>query len=269
MKYANVIGLVMLVLMVAGCKEAFLEPDLIAPSSPRGLATTTGDNQIEISWLPNPEPDVAGYNVYASSSYNGKYTLIGSTKETLFIDRGISNGVTYYYAVSAYDFAGNESPFSQDVAYDTPRPEGYDVGLKDYRAYPDYAGYDFSTYSVVAYDDHLADMYFENFNGTLYLNVWQDSDIQDVGYTTSLYDVGDAPTSGWSPSKDARLITGHTYIIRTWDNHYAKVRVTSLSANGMYFDWAYQLQSNNTRLKQIIPSQRGTLTAGSGVSSRM
>src|SRR6267154_6343999 len=94
MKNSYIYGFIVSIIMFVGCQERFIEPDLIPPSSPRGLATATGDNQVEISWLPNPEPDVAGYDVYMSSSYNGKYTYIGSAKETFFIDRGTSNGYT-------------------------------------------------------------------------------------------------------------------------------------------------------------------------------
>ena len=269
MKNIFFIGLTVSALLLIGCKENFVQPDFMPPLPPRGLATATGDNQVEISWLQNPESDVAGYNVFVSSSYNGKYELIGSTKESFFVDRGSRNGNTYYYAVSAYDFSGNESELSQDVAYDTPRPEGYDVFLKDYRTNPDYAGYDFSTYSVGPYNDQYTDVYFEDYNGTLYLDVWEDSDIQDVGYTTSLYQIGEAPVSGWSPTRDVRLIVGHTYVVRTWDNHYAKLRIISLSSTKVVFDWAYQLQSGNTRLKQSIVSERGSLNFGSGAKSRL
>ena len=269
MKNIISIGLMLSTLFIIGCQENVIQVDLTPPSSPRGLATATGDNQIEVSWLPNPEPDVAGYRVYVSTSYHGTYQPIGSTTQTFFFDRGSRNGYTYYYAVSAYDFNDNESGLSQDVAYDTPRPEGYNVVLRDYHTNPGSAGYDFSTYSVGPYDDQFTDVYFENYNGTLYFDVWEDTDIQDLGYTSSLYEIGEAPVSGWSPTKDALLIPGHTYVIRTWDSHYAKIRVVSLSSGQVMFDWAYQLQSDNTRLKQSAPSQRGTLTIGSGAKSRL
>jgi hypothetical protein len=94
-------------------------------------------------------------------------------------------------------------------------------------------------------------MYFEYYNGEYYMNVRTDTDIQDVGPTNSLLDLHVAPTSGWSTSHDAILRVGHTYVVWTWDDHYAKFRVTSLSTNRVVFDWAYQLQESNPMLKPV------------------
>lgn len=240
-----------------GCDVHIFRTDLTPPSSPRGIQTYTGDNLIELDWLANPERDVTGYRVYVSSTSNGRYQMIGSTSGTTFIDRNARNGYTYYYAVSAYDFDGNESELSRDVVYDTPRPEGYNVPLYDYRSRPNLAGYDFSAYSVVRYDAQACDLFFEYYNGAVYLNVWDDSDIQDMGYTQSLYEITVAPQRGWSPTKDVPVIPGHTYVIWTWDNHFAKVRVTSVSASRVVFDWAFQLQEGNPRLRPTVQPPSG------------
>ncbi len=261
-------SLVTLLLGVYGCTEHFIAPDLTPPAMPHGISTATGDNFIEIFWHDDTDPDLAGYNVYAGSSYAGKYQLIGTTKQSSFNDLGARNGSTYYYAVSAFDFAGNESDLSPDVAYDTPRPEGYNVGVSDFRETPGSAGYDFSTYSVGPYDDKYADVFFEYYQGRYYLNVWTDSDIQDMGYTTSLYDIGEAPAAGWSPTADAQAILGHTYVVWTWDNHYAKLRVKSISPSRIVFDWAYQLASGNARLKESVKADRGAHDAGEGMKHR-
>jgi len=253
--------------LLAGCQMPSSHRDTNPPSAPKGIYTATGDNLVEIVWFSNPEPDVAGYNVFVSTSYFGRYDLIGSTGSTQFIDYGARNGQTYFYAVSAFDFAGNESDLSKDIAYDTPRPEGYSVVLNDYRVRPNLAGYDFSTYSVGQYNDDFTDIFFEYYNGTYYMDVWEDTDIQDMGYTNSLYDIAEAPEGGWSPTKDARLILGHTYVVWTWDDHYAKFRVTSLSSSRVVFDWAYQLQKGNIRLK-TSPHERKPLELGAGAKER-
>lgn len=251
-----------------GCTERLIEPDLTPPVLPQGIATATGDNLIELFWSRNTEADLAGYNVYVGTDYGGKYLFIGATTQPYFIDRGAKNGVTYFYAISAFDFAGNESDLSLDVAYDTPRPEGYGVDLNDYRTNPDIAGYDFSTYTIGPYDDKYTDIFFEYYQGRYYLNVWTDSDIQDMGYTKSLYEIGAAPTGGWSPTKDVPLIAGHTYVVWTWDDHYAKLRVKSVSPSRIVFDWAYQLAGGNTRLKGTAKSDRGFHRLGDGIKHR-
>jgi hypothetical protein len=242
--------IVALLLFASGCQMAHEAVDVTPPSAPRGLWTETGDNMIELFWDPNPEPDVAGYNVFVSGSYNGRYEWIGSVRSPYFRDTGVRNGSTYYYAVTAYDNDGNESELSRDVAYDIPRPEGYGVVLDDFRRAAATSGYDFSRYSVVPYNDLYADMYFENYQGTLYMNVREDSDIIDMGPTRSILDIREAPSSGWSPTHDVQLVVGHTYVVWTWDDHYAKFRVTNLSPGRVTFDWAYQLQQSNRLLKR-------------------
>ncbi len=235
---------------MAGCVEGINHPDMNPPTPPTGLSTATGDNFIELFWRKNPERDVAGYNVFASASYDGRYELIGSTETPYFLDKDAVNGNIYYYAVTAYDYDGNESELSRDVAYDIPRPEGYDVQMTDYHLYPATAGYDFSGYAIVRYDDDNADMYLENYNGLMYMNVRTDTDIQDMGATASILDIGAAPSDGWSPTHDVRLKAGHTYVIWTWDDHFAKFRVQSLSPSRVVFDWAYQTKPSTTLLKR-------------------
>lgn len=249
-------SIIFLGLALTGCDHFHDSYDNTPPSPPTNLRTVTGDNRVDIEWDKNPERDVAGYNVYYAYSYNGKYTLIGTTQNTYFIDDGAQNGTTYYYAVTAFDFNGNESDLSKDVAYDTPRPEGFNQAIFDYNKVPNNAGYDFSQYLVVPYDDTTADMFFEYYNGKSYVDVWKDSDIQDMGPTKDIYDISYAPTGGWVPLqsgdniKYAEVIVGHTYVIWTYNNHYAKIRISSITADRMIFDWAYQTVQGNKELKR-------------------
>lgn len=243
-----------------GCEDRIFHPDLTPPSAPRNLYAEAGDNIVELFWTQNSERDVAGYHVYAHSSSSKRFQYIGSTNTNHFIDRGIENGVTYYYAVTAHDINDNESQMSREYVFATPRPEGRDVVLKDFRQYPSSSGYDFSTYSVGRYNDDYTDIFFEYYNGRYYLNVWDDTEIQDMGYTRSLYDIIESPKTGWSPTKDERIFIGHTYVIRTWDYHYAKVRITSLTSTRILFDWAYQLQPHNPFLKSNLSKERKPLS---------
>ena len=47
-----------------------------------------------------------------------------STDASRYVDDDVRNGSTYFYAVSAYDYDGNESELSPEQVYDTPRPSG-------------------------------------------------------------------------------------------------------------------------------------------------
>jgi hypothetical protein len=245
-------------LISAGCHE-LQKIDTTPPAPPQGLHAMALDNEVELTWLHNTERDLAGYNVWVSHRYDGDYHLLGSTEGNLFVDNGATNGVRSYYGVSAYDFEGNESELSRDAVYATPRPEGYGISLDDYRTSPSTAGYDFSTYSVGTYDDKYTDVFFEVYNSFAYLNVFTDTDIQDMGYTQSLDDITIAPSSGWSPSRSVEAILGHTYVIWTWDDHYAKIRVREVTASRVMFDWAYQVAPSEPGLKRSIPGDRNRI----------
>lgn len=235
--------------------------DYTSPAEPRNIVVLNGDNRVDLYWDDNREGDLAGYNVYYAYSYDGKYTLIGSTSSNYFVDDGASNGLTLYYAVTAYDHNGNESELSIDVVYATPRPEGFNQAIFDYRRFPDNSGYSFSDYLVVPFDDIDADFFFENYQGTFYLDVYDDTDIQDMGPTNDIYDIPFAPTSGWSTTKDEIARVGHTYVIWTWDNHYAKIRVKAITGDRIVFDWAYQLVEGNRELKlKAVPDERSPLS---------
>lgn len=249
---AKIFLLILLSFSLSGC---ILQTDITdyrdttPPKPPKNIYSITGDNWVELHWQNNYEQDLDGYNVYRSYSYYGRYEFIGFTQKNYFVDYAARNGNTYYYAVTAVDFSGNESELSTDVVYDTPRPEGYDQVIFDFRRFPNNAGYDFSNYSVVPYDNENCDMFFDNDNGKYYMVVYDDTDIQDMGMTNDIYDIDKAPVSGWSPTKDVRLYVGHTYVVWTYDNHYAKFRVKYISNERVVFDWAYQLVQGNRELK--------------------
>jgi hypothetical protein len=246
------IGLILITTLMIGCRHG-LYVDSTPPSPPQGIQAVALNNAVELTWLRNPERDVAGYKVWVSDRYDGKYQVLGSVAAPNFMDYGASNGNRSYYGVTAYDFDGNESELSTDVVYATPRPEGFGTKLSEFHASPGLAGYDFSSYSVGDYTDDFTDLFYESASGRLYLDVWDDTDIQDMGFTKSLYEIASAPSGGWSPSRSVEAIVGHTYIIWTWDDHFAKVRVREVTASRVTFDWAYQVAKSNPELKRTLP----------------
>ena len=234
--------------------------DTTPPVPPTGIKVYVGDNRIDLTWFDNREADLAGYNIYFSYSYNGTYENIGSSPYNYFIDEEAVNGNKYYYAVTAYDYNGNESDLSKDVIYATARPEGFNQAIFDFRRFPNNSGFSFVLESVVAYNDtQYVDFFFENYQGTFYLVVYNDTDIQDMGPTNDIYDIPFAPTSGWSTTKDAIAKVGHTYVIWTWNNHYAKIRVSNITNDRVVFDWAYQLVEGEKQLKPSVGGNRNPL----------
>src|SRR5262249_50583970 len=79
------------------------------PSVPTGL-TATGAG-ISLNWADNTEANLAGYNVYRSTSSGGTYTKLNDSPivDSAYIDGATAIGTTYFYKVTAVDNAGNES----------------------------------------------------------------------------------------------------------------------------------------------------------------
>ncbi|MBL9135107.1 MAG: tandem-95 repeat protein [Verrucomicrobiales bacterium] len=71
---------------------------------------------VRLAWDPNPEPDIAGYKVYRGSASRAYTSVDEVGNVTSFDPAGLSTGVTYYFAVTAVNLQGMESPFSDEVS---------------------------------------------------------------------------------------------------------------------------------------------------------
>ncbi len=238
--------------------------DTTAPAVPRGVSSITGDGEVTIVWFESSEPDLAGYGVYRSRTTDGPYTRIAEVVGAgSYVDRSVVNGITYYYAVDAFDDAGNESDLSPEEVYDTPRPAGYDVVLYASETEPGLAGFSFSRGRRVAAGSSDADIRisYDASTATLFVDAANTSvEIQDFGYTRSLDDVDWAPGNGWSNVGWCEVIVGHSYVIWTADNHYAKLRVTSRNGMSILADWAYQTAVANPELKPVAVRDSANVT---------
>lgn len=85
-------------------------------TQPPPPAPTTGS--ATLSWNLGPEQDLAGYKIYVGTS-SGSYSFPGSPftvgRVTTFTVNSLPKGQTFYFALSAYDSAGNNSPLSAEV----------------------------------------------------------------------------------------------------------------------------------------------------------
>lgn len=241
------------------CDDTVVVLDNGPPSAPDGVFSVTGDREVTIYWNPNPEPDIAGYDIYWNDEEVGFYEYLATVPphQTYYVDRGLTNGITIFYAVLAFDEDGLESELSYETVFDTPRPEGKNLVLYDYLGqYSNLSGYDFSSLSgtAQAWNDPDTDVYFDPSNGVNLLRARSGVDIQDYGFI-DLVDVSWAPAGGWSPNLQAELIIGHSYIIRISDkmggHNYAKIYVQNVSSSSVTLDWAYQTATDNLELAPI------------------
>ena len=81
--------------------------------------------QVTLSWNTNNEADLAGYRLYYKTSINNfnknnfdeKFNVGNKTNHTV---QDLESGITYFFAITAYDFSGNESNISSIASYTVP-----------------------------------------------------------------------------------------------------------------------------------------------------
>jgi hypothetical protein len=93
---------------------AITPQDTFPPSAPASITIASINGVVSLFWPLNPEPDVAGYNIYRSEDekapaaawvkLNARLHTTGS-----FRDERVQIGKRYFYQLTAVDTAGNES----------------------------------------------------------------------------------------------------------------------------------------------------------------
>jgi fibronectin type 3 domain-containing protein len=99
--------------------------DVFAPSTPANLSIVAAPGRISIFFPANPEPDVAGYNIYRSTDPNlpkDRWTKLNASllTRTTFQDERVEPQRRYYYYITAVDQTGNVSPPSEVVSETVP-----------------------------------------------------------------------------------------------------------------------------------------------------
>ncbi|MGE5469641.1 MAG: malectin domain-containing carbohydrate-binding protein [Bacteroidota bacterium] len=110
-------------------------PTTSLPVAPATLGATPGNGSATISW--GTVSGATGYNVKRASTSAGPYTTIASSQTaTSYTNSGLSNGITYYYVVSAVNAAGegpnsgytSVTPVAPPVASSSTNPLGMNIG---------------------------------------------------------------------------------------------------------------------------------------------
>ncbi|HEY8937189.1 MAG TPA: LamG-like jellyroll fold domain-containing protein, partial [Cyclobacteriaceae bacterium] len=106
---------------ISGSNESFVSNEASVaitsvpnvPAVPSSVAGIPGNAKVTLTW--RAASDAAVYRVKRASVTGGPYTLLGVTSTTSYVDNTTSNGVTYYYVVSAKNVSG-ESANSAEVS---------------------------------------------------------------------------------------------------------------------------------------------------------
>ena len=78
------------------------------PTAPQSLTATAGNTQVTLTWTAPASTggySVTGYVIYRGTA-SGQETYLAPCSGLTYIDQGLTNGVTYYYKVSARNVMG-------------------------------------------------------------------------------------------------------------------------------------------------------------------
>ena len=89
--------------------------DITPPAQPTGLTASLTSQAVNLTWNANTESDLAGYNVYRSSSATGPFTKLNSALLTArsYQDATAPAVTTSFYQLQAVDQLGNASTPAQ------------------------------------------------------------------------------------------------------------------------------------------------------------
>lgn len=84
------------------------------------FASSTQAIDLKLSWISNSETDLSGYRVYQGTAAGGPYTKLGevlaSSAPQFSWTVPPNTEATEYFVVTAFDQAGNESGYSNEVS---------------------------------------------------------------------------------------------------------------------------------------------------------
>ena len=85
-------------------------------------ASSILQRSITLAWDPSTDPSVVGYRVYVGSACGVYTNVIDVGAATTVSVPGLTVGATYYFAVTAYNSLGVESPSSGEISCVVPPP---------------------------------------------------------------------------------------------------------------------------------------------------
>jgi hypothetical protein len=85
------------------------------------LSSTAMGQTVLFGWSPNSEPDLAGYKLYVGNQSRSYFQATNVGLATTFEVNGLQPGVSYYFALTAFNTSGLESDFTPELTYTIPQ----------------------------------------------------------------------------------------------------------------------------------------------------
>lgn len=86
-----------------------------APADVTAVQVGDGNSQL-VQWLPNDEPDLAGYKIYLGFA-SGNYTIVKNVVTAYDTLKNLAEGLPLYLTVTALDRDGNESMSAAEIVF--------------------------------------------------------------------------------------------------------------------------------------------------------
>ncbi|MCX7922713.1 MAG: PA14 domain-containing protein [Clostridia bacterium] len=100
-------------------QTAVYQVDRTAPGIPASLTAAGEIGRIALAWKALSETDISHYRIYRSAETSGDFSEVGrveSKANTVYVDKNVQSGITYYYKVTAVDKFNQEGAASDTVS---------------------------------------------------------------------------------------------------------------------------------------------------------
>ena len=101
-------------------RKSFLTLFLLVSILVFGSSLEASAVNVKLAWDPSPEPLVTGYRLYYGTSSGNFTNVVDAGNRTEYTVTGLNAGTSYYFVVTAYTGAGDESTFSNMASYTVP-----------------------------------------------------------------------------------------------------------------------------------------------------
>ena len=113
----------------------------LAPRPPRNLSAVVDSGRVRLKWNKNTEADTSHYRIYRSLTPNfiiDTTKLIGTTKDTNYVDILSQSYQKLYYKLTCVDKQGNQSGPSEELMVNLVSINEYPTVVSDYYLYQNY-----------------------------------------------------------------------------------------------------------------------------------
>ena len=193
--------------------------DSSLPVELSSFTATAGDGQVTLKWATESEIENLGFNIYRSTKYNDQFSIINdelipgagnssSRHEYEYIDKGLTNGITYWYKLEDVDYSGNTELHGPVSA--TPMKK---AAPSKFCLYPNYPN-PFNPITTISYDlpdDGFVELSVHNMRGEKVTMLLKNN--QEAGSYRMNWDGTD---------QNGELVSSGIYFLRIVCGNYSK-----------------------------------------------